>query len=240
MIDREQAASIATSWVAPRGGAEVEIGLREFDQGWVAWPKTAQAGPGAARMVIDKETGELSQWPSIPVSTIIAQYPDRLAAQLRFPPMALRSLNRAGWKSGRRVPVAVDAWLADQGEALRLVPFSAAARQVLDEFGGLTLDQLDGSGTPLPGHRSLLFPHPACGPLTGAYLGFTEETGIPLFPVGVHGEGPSELAIAPDGRTFLFHPTGEYHLGDSFDDALVTLTTDRPALPLNPDGSVDR
>ena len=29
-------------------------------------------------------------------------------------------------------------------------------------------------------------------------------------------------------------------LGDSFDDALVTLTTDRPALPLDPDGAVRR
>jgi hypothetical protein len=240
VIDREQATSIATSWVAPRGGVEVEIGLLEFDQGWVAWPKPAQIGLGAARVVIDKETGELSQWPAIPISTIIAQYPDRMAAQLRFPPMALRSLNRAGWKSGRRIPSAVDAWLAAQAEALRLVPLSATARQVLEEFGGLTLDQLDDAGTPLAGHRTQLFPHPACGRPTGAYLGFTEETGIPLFPVGTHGEGPSELAIAPDGRTFLFHPTGEYHLGDTFDDALVTLTTDRPALPLDPDGSISR
>jgi hypothetical protein len=240
VIDREQATSIAASWAAPRGGVEVEIGLREFDQGWVAWPKPAPVGLGAARVVIDKETGELSQWPSIPVSTIIAQYPDRLAAQQRFPAMALRSLHRAGWKSGRRVPRSVDAWLVAQADALQLVPLSATARRVLEEFGGLTLDQLDESGTPLPGHRTQLYPHPACGRPSGAYLGFTEETGIPLFPVGTHGDGPSELAVAPDGRTFLFHPAGEYHLGDTFDDALITLTTDRPALALDPDGTVRR
>jgi hypothetical protein len=88
VITPEEAARIARRWVADSAaaGTSPEARVHEFDLGYVVW---AQPGPGgvplssAGRGVIDKESGEMTVWPSLPVESVIRQYQQR---QARRPP----------------------------------------------------------------------------------------------------------------------------------------------------------
>jgi hypothetical protein len=82
MITREEADQIAGKWLsesAPAGASQIPM-VQEFDLGYVVWGKRPPGEPpliGANRGVIDKSTGELSVWPSLPVDMVIAQYRER-------------------------------------------------------------------------------------------------------------------------------------------------------------------
>ncbi|GAA2745147.1 SUKH-4 family immunity protein [Kitasatospora cinereorecta] len=95
MITREQALAAAHRWVNGDLPQEVSRPVRshEFDLGWVLWPEPApvQVDPltgerrapeeiGAACAVVDRRSGELSVWPSVPVPEVIRLYRDRLGA----------------------------------------------------------------------------------------------------------------------------------------------------------------
>src|SRR3954468_15993815 len=86
MITLDEAQRIAEKWVsesAPIGSSLTPI-VREFDLGYVVWGKQPPDEPpliGAGRGVIDKDTGELSVWPSLPVDLVITQYRERQAAR---------------------------------------------------------------------------------------------------------------------------------------------------------------
>jgi hypothetical protein len=83
-VTYQQAASIADRWVnGDRPEAErVTPRLHEFDLGYVVHgfgtPRTDPARPparvGDARGIIDKQTGELSVWPSLPVTAVVEMY----------------------------------------------------------------------------------------------------------------------------------------------------------------------
>ncbi|WP_405014637.1 SUKH-4 family immunity protein [Kitasatospora sp. NBC_01539] len=98
MTTREQAIEAAHQWV---NGALPEeqwhrIGVHEFDLGWVLWaePQAVEADPadpdggarrapadiGSASAVVDRETGELTTWPSVPVDEVVQLYRDKLGA----------------------------------------------------------------------------------------------------------------------------------------------------------------
>ncbi|MGW4382285.1 SUKH-4 family immunity protein [Kitasatospora sp. NPDC004531] len=106
MTTREQAIEAAHQWI---NGARPEeqwhrIGVHEFDLGWVLWPipdaepdrsggsssasgsggsgaeRRAPAEIGTACAVVDRETGELTHWPSIPVEEVVQLYRDKLGA----------------------------------------------------------------------------------------------------------------------------------------------------------------
>ncbi len=88
MISREEADQIAQRWVAESAPADTELTpiVHEFDLGYVVWgrqPADAQPLFGAGRGIIDRETGELSVWPSLPVAMVIEEFKKRRAA---FPP----------------------------------------------------------------------------------------------------------------------------------------------------------
>ncbi len=82
MITREEADQIAEKWVsqtAPAGVSPTPM-VHEFDLGYVVWAKQAPDEPplfGGSRGIIDKNTGELSVWPSLPVDLVITQYRER-------------------------------------------------------------------------------------------------------------------------------------------------------------------
>ncbi|MFD7640873.1 hypothetical protein ACFV4P_09470 [Kitasatospora sp. NPDC059795] len=96
MITQEQAVAKAQAWLnegAPEGTAR-EVKFREFDLGWVVWaapaplevdPVTGEVRPpanlGDATGVVDRETGEISTWPSIPIDAVIAVYQERRAGR---------------------------------------------------------------------------------------------------------------------------------------------------------------
>ncbi|WP_067068590.1 YwqJ-related putative deaminase [Carbonactinospora thermoautotrophica] len=84
MITREEAQQFAEQWVAQGAppGAAPRAAVYEFDLGYVVWPQDPPGAPplvGAGRGVIDKETGELSVFPSVPVEMVVEQYRQRRA-----------------------------------------------------------------------------------------------------------------------------------------------------------------
>lgn len=235
-MTRDEALARADSWLnGDRPAAQrQEIGLREFDLGYVAWgvepqrtdPTRPPASTGAARAVIDKSSGELTTFPSLPVEAIIEQYRQRRAAQPRFPDDVREVLQGAGWFAGRSVPADIDRWAADftareskKGRRHELFP---AARAALDEFGGLKIIQR-GHGRDLGRFSFAFYPATDWFPDPDLYAEFREEIGKRAFPIGVHDDGPSELAIDEDGRVFLLHWADDLLEGDTIDDALVTL-----------------
>lgn len=245
MISRAQALELARAWAAAgRGGQPVEVGLYEFDLGYVAWvvepPRADLTRPpsstGAPTIVIDRETGELSQWPSVPPQVVASQYTSTRAAQDRFPPDVRAVLMRAGWFPGRDVGAAVDQWLARVAADLGNLECSDAARAVLVEFGGLELPQYGPGGVGFGGFRSWFYPRPG-----RVYVdreeGFVEETGIPVFPVGNNEDEASSLVVDPTGRMLQLHWAGDFLVGTG-DEAIINLVRGVPLLELDDDGNV--
>ncbi|MFB9239362.1 SUKH-3 domain-containing protein [Plantactinospora siamensis] len=231
MISRAEALERARSWAAgDRPDAAPEVGLYEFDGGYVAWvvepaPDPA-AGPPAAtgspRIVVDGETGELSQWPSLPAPEIAARYADRQAAAGRFPPDVRYVLEQAGWFPGRDVTAAVEQWRRECAEDLAGFDYSPAARAALTEFGGLVLPQFGRKGQPGGGFTSYVYPQRA-GVVTMGAEGFIEEFDHPVHPLGTNDDGPSELVIDAQGRVFLLHWVDMFFVAPDLDTALVRM-----------------
>ncbi|NUT31302.1 MAG: hypothetical protein HOV84_36195 [Streptomyces sp.] len=89
MTSQEQALAIADRWLNPEGSAEPrrEVRTQEFDLGWVVWaapaeperdPVTGERRPpaeiGDACGVVDRRSGELTVWPSVPVDEVVRMY----------------------------------------------------------------------------------------------------------------------------------------------------------------------
>ncbi|MFI9051921.1 SUKH-4 family immunity protein [Streptomyces sp. NPDC053427] len=87
MISQEQALATAEGWLNPEGQAHREVRMQEFDLGWVVWaaapplerdPVTGKRRPpatiGHSCGVVDRHTGELSTWPSVPVEEVVRMY----------------------------------------------------------------------------------------------------------------------------------------------------------------------
>lgn len=90
MITREEAGLIAEKWVAESAPPDVPLTamVHEFDLGYVVWGRQPSGSPplvGAGRGIIDKETGDLSVWPSLPVEAVIGQFKQRRTDQPRAP-----------------------------------------------------------------------------------------------------------------------------------------------------------
>ncbi|MEV1288699.1 SUKH-3 domain-containing protein [Micromonospora sp. NPDC049679] len=86
MIMRDEAERIAAVWAyreSLRRGHEYTPQLDEFDLGYVVWsapPPNVLAAPGdGPRTVIDRETGELTYWPSVPAPVIHEMYREHRA-----------------------------------------------------------------------------------------------------------------------------------------------------------------
>ncbi|MDQ0993401.1 SUKH-4 family immunity protein [Streptomyces sp. V3I7] len=89
MISQEQAFAVADRWLNPEGSAAPrrEVRMQEFDLGWVVWaapaeperdPETGERRPpasiGDACGVVDRRSGELTVWPSVPVEEVVRMY----------------------------------------------------------------------------------------------------------------------------------------------------------------------
>ncbi|MGX1854637.1 SUKH-4 family immunity protein [Streptomyces sp. NPDC055299] len=95
MITQAQAQATAARWLNPEGhqGPPREVAMQEFDLGWVVWaappppevdPQTRQRRPpaeiGAACGVVDRASGELTVWPSVPVDEVVRMYQQKHGA----------------------------------------------------------------------------------------------------------------------------------------------------------------
>jgi len=234
VIDRAHAEAAAREHLGTGG----EIRVAEFDSGYIVW-RTDQADPalrpptiGRPTAVIDKETGELTPWGSLPTEMVAAQYTAHRAAATRFPPDVRAALEEAGWWPGRNREPAVVAWLNRPAvlAAVQGIEFSGPARAALTEFGGLRLQQFGPNRTPGGGFPTRFFPIPDAL-ATDSLRAFTARTGISAAPIGDHEDGPADLVIDPDGRVFLLHWADDFVLGDSIEAALVWLVRGGPLIP---------
>lgn len=231
MITRDEALARARTWAAEgRPDVPPEIGLHEFDLGWVAWPvRPAPADAtepppvtGGQQIVIDRETGDISRWPSLPADVIAEQYATTRAAEDRFPPDVRRVLDDAGWFPGRDVTAAVGQWEIRYADKLSGLPFFPVVRTALREFGGLALPQYGPGGKIGGGFASYL--HPTGGGVgTEAAQGFAEEYGNAVFPLGNSQDGPAEIVMDEQGRVFFLHWAEDFFVGAGIDNALIAL-----------------
>jgi hypothetical protein len=220
MISHEDAVALARERFGPgRDGNPVDVGLHEFDLGYVAWPvepsAPAQAdpeavphSPGGARIVIDKQTGRVSVFPSLPVSVVAASYADTRAAEVRFPADVREVLAGAGWFPGRDIGAAVDRWLAGAAEPLHALAAPDVARRALAEFGRLVLPQYGPTGVLGGGFWTRFYPTDRT--LVTEHLSyFGERLGSPVFPLGSSQDEGAELVVDAAGRVFLLHWVGD-------------------------------
>lgn len=221
MITRDEALERARAWMSEGRVVVPEIGLYEFDLGWVAWrevpaptdPSCPPASTGGPQIVVDSERGEITTWQPLPAPLIAEQYAESRAAQDRFPPEVARVLLDAGWFPGRDIGAEIDAWAAARLGGPAIFP---AARAVLAEFGGLTIGDRAGWG-----FTSYLYPARS-GVVLGRSPGLTEEYGIAAFPLGVN-EDDGEIAMDEQGRVYFLHWADWFHLGATIEEALVSL-----------------
>lgn len=157
--------------------------------------------------------------------------------QERFPPKVRKELERWGWHPGRNVRGEVDTWLArlyEKEPGLRDRPVVvAAARRILDEFGGLVFDRYgrgeDVAVSPFRFHPSAARTYPLGFPV------FEELLRGPVFPVGLV-EDEFDLLVDERGRVFL-EADADLYVGAGIDEALIALIlgrTLRPAFEVAP------
>ncbi|GAA5185140.1 hypothetical protein GCM10023322_28210 [Rugosimonospora acidiphila] len=235
MITPEEATQLARSWALralPAGGGEV--GLYEFDLGYVAWavppPAPRRDGPpntvGAPRLVIDRETGEQSLWPSLSAKAVAQRYQLERRAEQRFSAEVREVLSAAGWRPGRDVSSRVSQWLSDVYErdpgARRGLTLFPAAQAALAEFGGLRFTQLSRVGYAGGGFRVELWPDEG-RVVIDLFTEFGADLGVPVFPLAWYEDGPSDAVVDETGRVFLLHPVGEFLVADTVDEAITAL-----------------
>lgn len=89
MFTLAEAELIGNRWVAAgTDGPSWRLGIEEFDLGYVVWPVAPpgeQLPIGVGRAVIDRETGELSLWPAMPVPRVIEMYEEDRARRPAAP-----------------------------------------------------------------------------------------------------------------------------------------------------------
>lgn len=80
MVTFAQAQERAEEWIngdVP-GYQHREVRVREFELGFVVWAEDRAEGPrsdgGAQRLVIARDSGEATLWPSLPVGEVIRRY----------------------------------------------------------------------------------------------------------------------------------------------------------------------
>ncbi|MBX6751352.1 MAG: SUKH-3 domain-containing protein [Micromonosporaceae bacterium] len=243
-MTRDEAVRLARAWFSSGQplADDAELGVHEFDLGYVIWvvvpappPGQIPAQVGGVRVVVDGTTGEISSWPMLPVTYVADQYRLTQAAKQRFPADVYADITAAGWFPGRDVSASVRAWL-DRTGLERELPIFDAAWKALAEFGQLTIPQRGPGGRPGGGFPTTFYPA-RYAPTTEEILDLSHELGIPLFPIAGHEDGPSHIVINERGRVFLLHDVGEFFIADTFDEAVAWMVRgwDTPPIDLYDD-----
>lgn len=234
IVNQEEAAALASRGL---GVSVDDLELREFEEGWVAWPVVAGTAVGVlpdrigdARVVVERSTGKVSSWPPLPVEEIIAR--SHAAPAGRFPEDVETHLRKSGWYPGRSIPDAdldhyaqrLDVLTTDEELRLTLV---APARRFLAEFGGLTIGVA-------PMKPTTFQPRPTA-PDVDSFSFLREDLGELITPIGTIDDPdyPEEIVLSDGGRVFLTNFSGAYLLAETIDWAVVRLVRGRgSALPL--------
>jgi hypothetical protein len=233
MVTPDEAVQRAREWLASNGGvpADTTIRIHEFDLGYILTPHVPPPPgqlipePGGTVLVVDRETGKITTWPTLPPEYIARRYAEDRKAEERFPADVLEVLRDAGWYPGRDVTSAVQEWLERSGIE-RVLPIFPKAMAALAEFGGLTVSQRGPTGTKGRGWASKFYPvHYTPTPAVLADIAeFSDVIHARVFPLGGNYDGPSHIIMDEHGRVFQLHPADDFHLGDTMDEALIWVT----------------
>jgi len=166
---------------------------------------------------------------------------EKIAQPGRFPAEVAGVLADGGWLplpgfvAEALAEGMIEETVAVAGRRFRHEPFPAAARLVAD-FPGIMC------GRRGPGAQRairLLHLDPTAAAHTADLLGeFAAVIGVRLFPIGVEAQGDAVLAVDERGRVFAFDQGGEWFLGETVDEAIMSLLTGRgPAERVHDDGT---
>jgi hypothetical protein len=235
VITRDQALAIARPWAsASLPACNGNVGLWEFDLGYVVWPKLPPSPDpsrppaviGAPRAVIDKQTGELSVWPSLSSPAVAGLYQQSRAEPKRFPDDVRAMLRAAGWFPGRDISVQVADWLSrvheEQPVAQELLPMFPVARAALAEFGGLQLEAQRRYGNPHGGFRIETWPDVGRVVLE-TYTDWAITIGASVFPLAWYEDGSSDIVVDERGRVYLLGLADNYLVAETVDEAIIAL-----------------
>ncbi|MEN3610497.1 SUKH-3 domain-containing protein [Plantactinospora sp. ZYX-F-223] len=232
MIDRAEASRLAREWARRELGSE-DPGFREFEAGYVVWdrppstpgppPTDSAAAPpgvgtpsgeagqppprvGAARGVLDRDTGHWSRWPSLPIDEVIRLYLAYRAGSTRFPEDVRTMLRLAGWVPGRDGAALLRTWCRrHQIDDAVLFP---VARAVAADFGGLTI----------AGYRFTPTPDDHVPP---AHPDLADRLGMRVWQIAV---GDSRMLVVDEsGAVHRRDHSGDAPYAPTVDDALVRL-----------------
>jgi hypothetical protein len=183
----------------------------------------------------------LLPWSQLAFLEPLRPYSGNIAQPGRFPDQVAGALAEAGWRPMRRAvaEVLADGMIDDvrcvPGRRHQHRPFPAA-RAAIRDFPGIFCG-LRGPG----GRRRIrrLSLEPAAAAYTADLLGdFAAVLGVALFPIGVEAGGDAIVAIDERGRLFALDQGGEWFLGETLDEGLLSLLTgDGPAERVRDDGT---
>ncbi|WP_205752219.1 SUKH-3 domain-containing protein [Cryptosporangium phraense] len=191
---------------------------------------------GDARVVVARDSGEVTAWPPLPIDEIIARSTPTPTG--RFPEDVEAHLRKAGWYPGRAVAQAdLDRYAdhlreltADEPTAMGVVP---AARGFLTEFGGLTVARTPKDSWSLQPQEH--------APVVDLFSYLEELLDQPVTPIGwIDAHYASELVMSEDGRVWLADFSNLFLLAEDADWALVRLGRgERSDLPsIKEDGQI--
>ncbi|GAA3193763.1 MULTISPECIES: SUKH-4 family immunity protein [Streptomyces] len=204
MISQEQALATAEGWLNPEGQQRREVRIQEFDLGWVVWaaappaerdPVTGKRRPpatiGHSCGVVDRRTGELSTWPSVPVEEVVRMYQQKHGGGREAEPPAQPPVTGPG---NTTVFTYLD---PHTGEEVSLVKNSAPGEPHSEYQAVLELEDLGVPPENVVAIHTDLSPSPLPGGYPGLLLGrrFTRATFTCTQEYGLRGEGRAE-AIA--------------------------------------------
>ncbi|MFD5619016.1 SUKH-4 family immunity protein [Streptomyces yangpuensis] len=205
-----------------------EVRVREFGLGFVVWAEDRAAGPvsggGRQRLVIARDSGEVTLWPGLPVGEVIRRYEEEYgavaataAAEASVPPPRIDSEQTSFMLSPPE-------WLQEAADRAGIAPRPAAAAAA-SVSAASDADSVESGPAPSPS------PAPAPSPVPGAADAVPLRRGgeIPYEPTANDGVPVTPAAAVPTGAT----PWAGTDVNSGADDASVPLPATVFAPPLS-------
>ncbi|MFE2041013.1 SUKH-4 family immunity protein [Streptomyces sp. NPDC059477] len=186
MVTFAQAQERAEEWVNGElpSYQHREVRVREFDLGFVVWAEDRPDGPrsdgGAQRLVIARDSGEATLWPSLPVGEVIRRYEEEYGGVADAVPAAARGAVRVDLNQTSFLLTPPE-WLQEAADKLGIADRRAGGGGAADSSAGGGAG-VSGSGSGGAGGSS------GGGSLGGALAptqaGVPAGSGVPGAPAG--------------------------------------------------------